>query len=439
MTALGAIWAAIRLVVQLALAAAMIIGAVWTAERLVATKPELGRQAASEPVYSIEIMELDLGSVQPRFEVFGSVEARRAVEMRSLASGEVVEVNPDLVAGGRVPKGAVLIRIDPFAYEGAVTESQANLAEAEAQMRENRARLDNERLALGRAGEQLEIAERDLKRAEDLARRGAGSRAVVDDKRLVVSQRGQAVELAENAIVTREAQISRLEASLERLRWRVAQARRELRDTTLVAPFDAVVRSENVEVGRRLGANDIVAALYAADALDLRFTVSDKQFGRLSDDAEGVVGRRVTAAWSIGDAPVRASAVVERVGAEVSAARGGVELIARVENPESGLKPGAVVTVEAPDRAYAQAAWAPESAVVNGDHVFIVERDAEGVDRLRRVGVEVLAWRGEAVVIRGTPPEALAGARLMVTRLAEAGDAVRVAAEPIRAAPAGVN
>jgi multidrug efflux system membrane fusion protein len=63
-----------------------------------------------------------------------------------------------------------LIRFD---YEGAVTEARANLAEAQAALVENEGRVALEKANLVRAGEQLEFAQRDLERAEELLGRGA--------------------------------------------------------------------------------------------------------------------------------------------------------------------------------------------------------------------------------------------------------------------------
>ncbi len=417
---------ALGVVVQLAIAGALIVGASLGAQRLIDTKPQLGRGEAREPVYVVAATETRVSTIRPSFEVFGAVEARRGVELRALVAGEVVEVSDDLIVGGRVKAGALLIQIDKFAYEGAVTEAEANLEEVRAQLVENQARLKNEVTAEQRAKEQLDIALRDLERAEDLARRGSGTRRSVDERRLTVSQRQQSYEAATSAIVTRKAQIDRLEASIKRLEWRLRQAERNLRDTTLKAPFDAVVRSENVEIGRNLSVNDVVAGLYAADALDVRFTVSDRQFGRLRDDAGGLLGREVFVSWAIGDRPVTATAVIDRVGSDVSATRGGVELIGRIAPADERLKPGAGVSVTVPDRAYENAARTPETAVFNGGHVFLITDDGSGVTRLKRQAVEALAWEDAGVILRADPPEALDGARVMTTRLAEAGDGVRV-------------
>lgn len=423
------IWAIIRGGLQLIIAGVMIFAAISAARYLVATKPQLDRKAEAEPTYSVEAVSASVEMIQPRFEVFGVVEARNSVELRSLVAGEIVEVHPDLSVGGRIEKGATLIRIDRFSYRGALVEAEANLAEAKAQLLENETRLSNERSALKRAEEQFELARRDLERAQDLARRGSGTLQSVDNRRLTFSQRQQAQEAAANAIAARQAQIDQLKASLKRLDWRVQQAKRNLRDTELRAPFDTIIRSEAVEIGRLLGINDVVATLYEADALDISFTVSDRRFGRLQSDSAGVLGRQVKLSWAIGDEPIKATAIIDRIGSDVSATRGGVELIGRInmkQGDATRLKPGAVITVSMPDRAYPNAARLPETALFNSAYVFTIKTDTGGAERLRRRSVSALAWDGTDVIVRPLEDGWLDGARIMTTRLAEAGDGVRV-------------
>ena len=319
------------------------------ARHLVATKSQLDRKAEAEPTYSVEAVRASVETIQPRFAVFGVVEARNSVELRSLVAGEIVEVHPDLSVGSRIAKGASLIQIDPFSYRGALVEAEANLAEAKAQLLENETRLSNEKNALKRTEQQLELARRDLERAENLAKRSSGTQQSVDNRRLTFSQRQQAREAAANAIAARKAQIDQLKASLKRLDWRVQQAKRNLRDTVLRAPFDAIISSEAVEIGRLLGINDVVATLYEVDALDIRFTVSDRRFGRLQSYGTSVLKREVKFSWAIGDEPVTATAIIDRIGSDVSATRGGVCQWRWKIRPvwRSKIRPVAMLAVEA--------------------------------------------------------------------------------------------
>lgn len=409
----------LRALLQIVLVVVFVAGGVIGAQRLVDTKPVAPRQDALEPSYAVATTRATLQSETPTIEVFGEVAARNAVEMRALVAGPVVEAHPKLIEGEKIGEGETLVAIDRFAFEGALIEAEANLAETRARLAEWTTQLTREQNDRARADEQLLIAERDLERAEALQGRGAGSAQTVDVRRLTVSQRVQARDAAVNAVAMQEARIAQQEAIVERLQWKVREARRDLDDTALHAPFDAIVRSENVERGRRLGVNDVVAELYEADALDVRFTVSDRQFGRLRQGDAPLIGRFVRVAWSIGDAPLTTSAEIDRVGADIASETGGVALFARIapDAAAAALKPGAFVTVTLADRQFDQVARLPETALYDGDHVFVVVED-----RLRRRDVEWVAWDGGDVILRGD----LDGAEVLVSRLAEAGDGVLI-------------
>lgn len=181
---------------QCVLVVLLVGGAVAGSKRLVATRPSVPTQAAAEPSYAVESVLAKLGANTPLIEVFGQVHARNSVELRALVAGTVSEVAENLKVGARVSAGHALVSIDPFAYEGAVTEARANLAESQAQLDEARARLTSERDNLSRAQEQFTFAERELQRTLDLRRRSMVPEQSVDDARLSASQQRQARDAA---------------------------------------------------------------------------------------------------------------------------------------------------------------------------------------------------------------------------------------------------
>ena len=411
--------AAVQAGVAIAILAAAVIGA----DRLVATRPAPPERAASEPRYAAETVRAEVGERTPLIEAFGEVRARNVVELRALVSGTVVDVAPELVAGGRIEAGATLVTIDRFSFEGAVVGAEASLLESRARLDEVQAQLRSEQASLVRMSEQLDIAERELTRQTDLRRRRIVAEAAVDSARRTLSQARQARDAQASAVTVTQSRIAQSRAAITRLEWELRQARRDLDDTVLRAPFDAVVREESVEPGRRLGSNDIVATLYEAGALDLRLTLSDGQYGRAIAGNRTLIGRPVRVTWPVGAEPVRALARIERVAADVASRTGGVELFARIDTVGAAatLKPGAFVTAQLEDRTFSGAARLPEAALYAsplGRHVFVVDE----ADRLERRSVDVLAYEGADVIVRGD----LHGRDVLATRLAEAGDGVLV-------------
>ena len=408
----------LRGAMRLVLPVLVIAAGGFVAWQLVASKPDVNRRAPSEKSYAVEVKTAEPEALQPDIILYGTVSATRQVELRALVSGEVVWVNPDLQEGQTVEKGAALVRIDPFDYEGAVREAEANLKEAKAQLRASEVSLSSDKAAFERLSEQLVLAQNDLERAETLAQSGSLTQQALETRRLTVSQRQQSAESRQFNLEVLASQIDQQKANLDRLEWRLEQARRNLVNTTLSAPYRGVVQSKAVELGRSVSGSDTLVTLYDPDAMDVRFTLSDAQYGRLTSNGAKLLGSEITVNWQLGDQVQPHKAIVKRVTPEVNAANGGIEVYARLE-PNSNLRAGIFVELRVPDKVYENAISIPQAAIYGGERVYVNE---EG--RMTPKTVKVLAYLGDNALIDGSVFDA--GEQIVITRVAEAGPGLKL-------------
>jgi RND family efflux transporter MFP subunit len=408
---------------QIVLMAAILGGSIFAMMRLIDSKPKPKARQAFKTVYTVKTTTVAHKNHQPVFVSYGQIEAARKVDLRSLVSGEVVAVSDKLRAGTRIKVGEALVEIDRFNYEGALHEAGANLKETIARLNENRARIVSENSKLASMRDQLAIAERDLARAKSLRKRGTVTQQQVEVRTLVVSQRQQSLNLSENMVKIEQARLGQQEAAIERLEWRLQQAKRNLENTVLKAPFTGIIRSSSVDVGKLVSANDVVVSLYQPDKLEAKFTLTDAQFGRLQNDPEGLIARKVTISWSIGNQVRKYAGSIERIGAEINSSRGGVEVYARLLSggERIEIRPGAFVEIEVPDRMFKKTAKLPEQAIYNGGHVYVM---AEG--KLHKRPIKIVAYDGENVLVSEGLQE---GEKVLTTRIAEVGEGLRVREE----------
>lgn len=387
---------------------------------LKATKPEVPQRPTQEKVWPVRAVAANFSDFRPDLRLYGKTRAGRSVELRALVAGEIIEIGEALREGGLVKKGDVLVRIDPFTYQGALDEAEAKLREARAKLREIEAKIASEQDALKRAKEQLEISRRDLARAVPLAARGTVSKKLADDRRMKVSEREQAAELRVNNLEIEQAKAEQQQAIIAQLDWRVRQAKRNLEDTVVEAPFDAYVTEASAELGRRVNANDQVATLLDQDWIEVRVTLSDRQYGRIVTKEGTVVSRPLKVQWHVGDRPFVYRARIERVAAEISSEKGGVDVYARLETPRDPvpIRPGAFVEVLVPDRAYENVARLPQTALYGGDRVYVIDQG-----RLSLRQVDLVGTAGADVLVRGPLTK---GERIMTTRLSSASEGLRV-------------
>mgnify|MGYP002713087444 CR=1 FL=1 len=387
---------------------------------LLANRQPIFQRPAQEQVWAVRTIAAEISTHNPTLRVYGETRAARSVEMRALVPGEIVAIGENFREGGEVKRGELLVAVDDFPYRGAVTEAEANLREAEARLRETEAATAAERDALKRAEEQLVLARRDLERAEALSGSGAVSDKAIDDRRLIVSQREQAVEQRRNALVTEEARSDQQRAVISRLQWRLDDARRNLENTELRAPFDAYVQGVQAQIGRMVGASDVVAALLDANQTEVALSLTDRQFGRIIADGEAVIGRPVEVLWHLGSVTTRYDGRIERIAARFKTDSGGVDVFARIDTAgrQAPLRPGAFVELRLADTAYRNAVRLPETALYGTDTVYVV-RDG----RLESRKVELLGHDGGDIFVAGGLK---GGEQVAVTRISEIGDGLLV-------------
>ena len=388
---------------------------------LLSTKPEIKKRGKTAQVWPVDVVELNFKNHQPELRLFGETVAGRQVELRALVAGEVIKTGEGLREGSIVKKNDTLLVINPFDYQVALAEAQAALAEAKARLAEIRALIGQEKDALKFARQQASIARRDVRRAEILVKKGSVSRKLLDDRRLVLSQRAEAVKRAQNNIKVQKARLGQQQANIKRAEWKLKQARRNLDLTVLKAPFDAYVSDVRAQVGRRLSSNDQVARLYDRNWMEVRFTLSDRQYGRIVSYAGDLPGRPIRVQWRVGETPIIYQGKIERTAAQISSAKGGVEVFARIADPlkPTPLRAGAFVEVFMPDRAYEKVASIPQTSLYDGKFVYAV-RDG----RLHRLAAEVVGSTGDALLIRGSALRE--GSKLLTTRLTVVDDGIRV-------------
>lgn len=406
--------------VKLALPLIVLGGSAFGFYTLWQSRPEPPERQSREKVWVVETAAAEFSSEQPTLRVYGQTESGREVALRALAQGEVVSVAPDLRVGALVDDGMPLVTIDSFDYEGRVIEARASLLEAEARLREIEAMVASERRALDLADEQRAFAARDLERADALRDRGTLSERALDDRRLLVSQRQQSVDQRKWNIEIQQAKADQQRASIDRFRRQLAEAERALENTVLTAPFSGYVAEVNAEVGRLMNASDVAVRLIDRQAVEVSFTLSDRQFGRIVEAEGDVIGRPIDVNWYLGDSPISFEGRIARLSPQISAVSGGVKIFATINPGETGnvLRPGAFVEVLVPDRTYDAVVTVPERSIYPGDTIFLVEDD-----RLTPREIEVVGFSETGILIRG---DLEADDRILLTKITEAGEGLRV-------------
>ena len=175
--------------------------------------------------------------------VTGEIRSRRSAELASQVSGLAVEVLVD--AGDRVEKGQIIAKLDAH-------RAELELERAQSQLLSDQSLID-QRLA------DLEQAQRDLNRLQELDSRGSANPAQLDQ--------------ATTLVASRSAQLAQARADLAISESNLALAQKELKDKTIRAPFAGTITMKQAEVGQWVDRGDAICTIVSMSDLEARIDV----------------------------------------------------------------------------------------------------------------------------------------------------------------------
>lgn len=377
---------------------------------------------ARERVFVVNLVTAEARTEVPVLETFGQIASRRTLELRAAVGGRVVALSRSFEDGGAVRQGDVLISIDPADLQSEVDRLRADLADAQAEVRDADRGLDLAEQDERAARQQAALREQAFQRQVDLADRGVGSAASTETAELAAAAAQAVVITRRQAVTQAEARIDQAQTRLARAKIALSDAERDLKDTTISAPFDGTLSDTAVVEGGLISPNERLADLIDPTDLEVSFRVSTAQYARLLDGGGGLLAAPVAVTLDAAGADLAAQGRISRVNAAAGEGQTGRLVFARLD-AAPGFRPGDFVAVRVEEPALTEVVRLPASAYDTSGQVLVLV----GKDRLEALRVTLIRRQGNDVLVRG---DGLDGREVVrqLTPLLGAGIAVR----PIR-------
>lgn len=317
----------------------------------------------------------------------GLVRPARQVMLQSQVPGRLEWHHAQLVPGGLVKEGEVLVKLDGRDYQLNIAAQQASLKQAEM----------NLELEQGRRT----VAEKEF---------------ALFGGEMPTTEEGR-------SLLLRAPQLESAEAGVAGVRSTIAQNRLNLSRGTLQAPFNAMVQVESVELGQLVQPATQLATLVGTDTFWVQVSVPLADVEWISiPGVNAAEGSPVEVVQRMGSEEVRRAGRVLRLTGEVDPAGQMAQVLVEVDDPlnlrwaSEGAAPGlpmllgSLVDVRVQGRELRDVVKVPRSAVRGSDEVWVY---SGGKLEIRRLEV---AWReADVVLVRGGLK---AGEQLVMSRLA---------------------
>ena len=345
--------------------------------------------AAAEPVAVEVTIAAAIKRDLPRFfEATGSLAGDQQTDVAPQTSGKVVAVGVDI--GSYVRRGQMLVRLDDAELKLRVDQAATQVEQAKAAVRQAEEKIglrsgqafDPNRVAeVSAAKVTLDLAEKNLKRAEKLIESGDVSRSFYDEQR---SRRDQLKEQYEVAVAQARqnyAGVDVARTNVANAQAQLALARKSLSYAVISAPIDGFVNERTADLGEYVSPQQKVVTLVRTNPLRIRIDIPEQAIPEVK------VGQSVsitTSAWPDKNFAGR----IARIAPNVSATSRTMTVEAEIDNSGNALKPGQFATVRILQERAEPAVLIPARAVVSEagvNRVFVI-KDGRAEQRLVQTG-----------------------------------------------------
>jgi len=336
----------------------------------------------------------------PRFfEATGSLTGDQQTDVAPSVAGKVTVVGVDL--GSYVKRGQMIVRLDDVDAKLRVQQTQAQVEQAKAALRQAEEKAGirpgqsfdpNKVPEVANARVALELAEKNLRRAEKLIESGDVSRSSYDQQKAQRDQLKEAYDSAVSLARQNFAAVGTARANVANAESQLALAIRNLSYALVFSPIDGYVSERTADLGEYVSPSAKVATIVRINPLRVRIDIPEQAIPAVS------VGQSVsvtTSAW-----PDRNfSGRIARISPNVTPTSRTLTVEAEIENASGALKPGQFATVRILQSRAQPAVLVPSRAVRTESgvsRVFVI-KDGRAQERLVQLG----QTEGDLVEIKG--------------------------------------
>ena len=323
-----------------ALSIGVIAASVAIAGVLIATKEEPPR--AEKPLEGTLVEVIQIGTSRHEVELHakGTVVPAMEIILQPEVGGRVKWQSRELVPGGRFERDQPILKVDARDYQLAVESFRSQV---------RRARLDYT----------LE------KRRGEVAKREWNSFGEMDatDEQRALAQREPQLEATKLALKAAESSLKKAELDLKR--------------TTLRAPFNAMVVTENVDLGQLITPQTMVARLVGTDEYHVQVSVPVSSLRTIRARTDDEPGSPATIIQRVGQGTIERRGEVIRQLPDLDPSGAMARILVRIENPlgKKGDLPlllGSFVDVATEALPIDDAIRVPRVALRNGRSVYVM-------------------------------------------------------------------
>ncbi len=350
-----------------------------------------------ETILKVKTKNILLENLKIEERAFGEVRGKKQAIIRAPLGGVIKEFSDNLDDGKFVKKGTYLYQIDPFNFNQKVIENEALILGLQADISAAKASYIEAKL-------QRQIAEKNYIRRKSLLGNTVTQKALDDAN--------DRLSIAKSKEINGNQKISSNKAKLDQAKVILALSKRQLSDTTLLAPFDGVLSNTQVDEGSEVVRGDKIAKITNTEDLEVKFFIGESVFAKLSEN-NNLIGNKIKIIWRVGASNREYDGIIVRVDGVIDDKAAGLNIYAKLNGVKDSdpIRPGVFVEIIVQGALVTESVILPEKSIYNGNTIYILSDN-----KLEAKQIMIMGKIGRNMIVKGKINN---GDKVLLTRLTD--------------------
>ena len=244
----------------------------------VKNKAPIEHQKLQFPIKAVKTFTLKKIPYRAHAVGYGNVEPQVLLKAKSEVSGKISYIHPQLKQGGSLPKGTVVLKIEPTTFKFSLDQSKAGLSGSQSSLKQLEVEEKSTWRSMKIAEKNLAVEKKELQRIQKIWNKRLIARSTLDKEQQKVLLLQQQVEDLKGKLGSYASRKQAILAQIKQSKTKVEQTQDTLGRTEIRLPFDARIGKVLVEKGEFTPAGAVLFEALGTDAVEINAQLSMRQF-----------------------------------------------------------------------------------------------------------------------------------------------------------------
>ena len=374
------------------------------------TRPIISQKKDNIDYPMVETRELISKENTINITAYGEVISAKVIKIKYRDNGRIIKVGKNINNGVFLNKGDLLFEVDSFNIKNDLKDKYLSRKIIVINIQKLNSTIETTLLKRKELIIQRDIINTQLNKK--LANKNkVFSENSIDELRLSLSSKEEKLIDNKELKNSLSLNIETYKEEVKKLDNAIARLNNDLKETKVMAPYSGYLSQFNIEIGKEVSSNEVLAELSASEELEVKFSIGGIDYYKLTQFTNKGVGADLDIKWFVGNKYYKGKATINRIDGLINREIAGINLYASIIEQSSNIPLGAFVEIDLRKQTLSNSILVPLSSVFNNEFIFIVNNG-----RIKKKKIKIISEEFNGILIEDN---GLSGKNIVVTRLSD--------------------